>query len=88
MKRNQMPECLYGDVNHYSKCLGVVAQNRTISTSIGLLALGTAFFFFRFTVLLPRESPAPWAGPFSFVDLTKMFFQWPLLADSGPSAWG
>ena len=32
---------------------------KTILTIVGLTALGTAFFFFRFTVLLPRDIPIP-----------------------------
>jgi len=32
---------------------------KTILAVIGLLAFGTAFFFFRFTVLLPRDIPVP-----------------------------
>jgi mono/diheme cytochrome c family protein len=32
---------------------------KTIQAVLGLLVLGTAFFFFRFTVLLPRDIPIP-----------------------------
>jgi len=32
---------------------------KTILTLLNVLILGTAFFFFRFTVLLPRDIPIP-----------------------------
>jgi len=32
---------------------------KTVLAVLALLILGTAFFFFRFTVLLPRDIPVP-----------------------------
>jgi len=37
----------------------IVMLKKVILAIVGLLALGTAFFFFRFTVLLPRDIPIP-----------------------------